>query len=91
MLHNLGYSVDKVTDKQLFMDRLKDTQYQFVIYEGRPFENAKCLISDLVKDTGAEPFVIVAEEEESGLDYCCSSLKEGCDISVVKEKLKHKD
>jgi signal transduction histidine kinase/CheY-like chemotaxis protein len=88
MLINLGYSVEKVLDEQLFMDKLEmsEEQYRFVLFQGRPFSNVKCLISELVQSTGAYPYVIVSRGESSA-DYCCSSLEEGSDIAVVREKL----
>jgi len=90
MLSNLGYSVEKVMDEQEFMDRLENSDeiYRFVIFQGRPFKNVKCLISDLVRSTGAEPFVILPRDE-SAANYCCRSLEEGSDIAVVREKLAH--
>jgi CheY-like chemotaxis protein len=90
MLTNLGYSVDKVLDEQLFMDKLEnpDVVYRFVIFQGKPFANVKCLISDLVQSTGAKPFVIISGTE-SGLDFCCSTLEEGSSVEMVKQKLMH--
>jgi CheY-like chemotaxis protein/two-component sensor histidine kinase len=88
MLSNLGYTVEKVMDEQEFMDHLENSGeiYRFVIFQGRPFKNVKCLISDLVRSTGAEPFVILPRDE-SAANYCCRSLEEGSDIAVVREKL----
>ena len=88
MLSNLGYSVETVLDEQEFMDRLENPAevYRFVLFQGKPFENVKCLISDLVQNTGAKPFVILPRGE-SASDFCCNSLEEGSDIAVVREKL----
>jgi CheY-like chemotaxis protein len=88
MLGNLGYTIETVEDEQQFMDKLESSEvpYRFVIFQGKPFENVKCLISDLVRGTGATPFVLLPRGE-SAKNYCCTSLEEGSDIEVVKEKL----
>ncbi len=89
MLSNLGYSVEKVLDEQEFMDRLEsETQvYRLVLFQGKPFTNVKCLISDLVKSAGATPYVITSKGED-GASFCCESLQEGSSIDVVKQTLK---
>ena len=85
MLINLGYSVDKVTSEDNFMDRIEDTRYQFVLFDGRPFKSIKCLISDTIRDTGAKPFVILSPNKQ--VDFCCEVLREGVHVSEVSEKL----
>jgi len=86
ILENLGYSVDKVMSEVDFMDRVEDTQYRYVMFEGKPFIALKCLIADMVKDIGAKPFVIISDDEKE-MDFCCDVLKEGEDIDKIKEKL----
>jgi len=86
IVENLGYSVDKVTDEELFMDRIEDTRYKFVLFEGRPFINIKCLISDMVKGIGAKPFVIISPDEKE-IDFCCDVLEEGSHVDSIKKKL----
>jgi len=86
ILENLGYSVDKVLEESLFMDRIEDTQYKYVLFDGKPLMNIKCLVSDMIKDTGAVPFVILAPDD-TDIDFCCDVLEEGSHIDVIKEKL----
>jgi signal transduction histidine kinase/CheY-like chemotaxis protein len=86
ILQNLGYSVDKVLDGELFMDRLEEVDYTFVLFEGDAVMNMKCLVSDMIRDTGATPFVILAEEQKE-IDFCCEVLEEGAYIDTIKEKL----
>ncbi len=86
IMENLGYSVDKVTDEEAFMDRIEDTQYRYVIFDGAPFMNMKCLISDMVRSTGAKPFVILLPDQKNS-DFCCEVLEEGMHIDIIKMKL----
>jgi len=86
ILENLGYSVDKVTEEEEFMDRIEDTQYRYVIFDGTPFMNMKCLISDMIRSTGAKPFVILLPDQKN-IDFCCEVLEEGMHIDIIKMKL----
>jgi len=86
ILENLGYSVDKVMSEDDFMDRIEDTKYTYVLFEGRQFLNIKCLISDMVRGIGAKPFVIISSDEKN-IDFCCDVLEEGSHINIIKAKL----
>jgi signal transduction histidine kinase/CheY-like chemotaxis protein len=86
ILQNLGYSVDKVMSEELFMDRIEDTQYRYVLFDGKPLMNIKCLVSDMIRDTGAVPFVILAPDQKDA-DFCCEVFEEGSHIDEIKEKL----
>jgi hypothetical protein len=48
--------------------------------------NIKCLVSDMIRDTGAVPFVILAPDQKDA-DFCCEVLEEGSHIDEIKEKL----
>jgi signal transduction histidine kinase/CheY-like chemotaxis protein len=86
ILQNLGYSVDKVMEEELFMDRIEDTSYRYVLFDGKPLMNIKCLVSDMIRDTGAVPFVILAPDQKDA-DFCCEVLEEGSHIDEIKDKL----
>jgi signal transduction histidine kinase/CheY-like chemotaxis protein len=86
ILKNLGYSVDKIIEEEAFMDRIEDTQYRYVIFDGTPFMNMKCLISDMIRSTGAKPFVILHPDQKN-IDFCCEVLEEGMHIDLIKIKL----
>jgi len=86
ILENLGYSVDKVIEEEEFMDRIEDTQYRYIIFDGTPFMNMKCLISDMIRSTGAKPFVILLPDLKN-IDFCCEVLEEGMHIDIIKSKL----
>jgi len=87
ILQNLGYSVDKVMDESVFMDRIEDTKYTYVLFDGKPLMNIKCLASEMIKDAGATPLVILSPNIKDA-DFCCEALKEGSDVEVIKEALK---
>ncbi len=86
ILQNLGYSVDKILNEDLFMDRIEEAQYQYVLFDGKPFMNIKCLVSDMIRDTGATPFVILASEGKEK-DFCCEILEEGSSADTIKQTL----
>jgi len=86
MLENLGYSVDKVIDEHLFLDRLEEKKYRCVIYYGWPFIKFSTLTKQLISDNGAKQIVIVKEGEET--DHNENEIyTEGEDVTVLKEKL----
>ncbi len=87
MLQNLEYDIDIVTDEEQFMDRLDDTEYTFVIYDAVPFKNMRCMIVDLIKDSGAKPFALVHNPSEQD-ELCCDVLEEKASIEDLKNKLK---
>ncbi len=87
MLKNLKYDIDIVTDEELFLDRLDDTEYVFVIYDAEPFKNMKCMIVDLIKDMGAKPFALMNNLSKDD-DFCCEVLAEEASMENLKNKLK---
>jgi len=87
ILKNLEYDIDIVTNDQEFLDRLDDTEYTFVIYEGEPFKNIKCMIVELIRDTGAKPFVLIHNLLEHD-EVCCDTLEEKANIEDLRKKLK---
>jgi len=86
ILENLGYSVDKIMDENLFFDRLEEKQYKCVVYYGLPFIKFSSLTKQLISDNGAEQLIIVKNEEEA--EYFDNEVfKEGEDVSLLEEKL----
>jgi signal transduction histidine kinase/CheY-like chemotaxis protein len=86
ILQNLGYSVDKILDEEHFMDSIEQNRYKYVLFDGKPLMNVKCLVSDMIRDTGAVPFVILPPDQKK-VDFCCDVLEEGTHIDIIKEKL----
>jgi len=85
-LKNLNLEIDVVTDEEVFLDKLDEIDYKFVIYDAKPFNNMKCMIVDLISDTGAKPFALVHDSSEDD-DYCCEVLDESASIDELKAKL----
>jgi signal transduction histidine kinase/CheY-like chemotaxis protein len=85
ILKNLGYSVDIVTASNVFMDKLENNYYSFVLFDVEPFMKIQCLIVDLIKDREAKPFMFISKKEES--NACCDVLSEEPIAGELKEKL----
>ena len=85
ILKNLDYDKDIVTDEEVFLDRLDDTEYTFVLYEAESFVKMPCMIVDLIKDSGAKPFALIRnllEQDKS----CCDTLEEKANIAEIRKK-----
>jgi signal transduction histidine kinase/CheY-like chemotaxis protein len=85
MLMNLGYSVEKVSSADDFLDAIEKKRYRFALFDGRSFLRMGCLISDMIKDTGAVPVLIRAPHQK--MNFCCEEIIEGIHVSEVKQKL----
>ncbi len=86
MLTNLGYTIEKVDSEDKFMDAIEHAQYRYVLFDGRSFAKVGCLISDIIKDSGATPIVIRSPHQKG--EFCCDEIIEGVHVSEVKQKLK---
>ncbi len=86
MLNNLDYSVDSVSCEEEFMERLDHSKYKYVLFEGKTFIKVGCLISDIIRDSGAKPIVIVSSNQN--IDFCCEKILKGVHISEIEKKLK---
>ncbi|PHS38164.1 MAG: hypothetical protein COB07_09050 [Sulfurovum sp.] len=85
ILKNLDYDKDIVTDEEVFLDRLDDTEYTFVLYEAVSFAEMPCMIVDLIKDSGAKPFALI--HNLLGKDKsCCATLAEKASIAEIRKK-----
>lgn len=73
MLKKLSYDIDVTSEENTFLDKLEETEYKFVMYDVRVFSEIKCMIGDLVRDTGGIPFALVTSKDLNS-DYCCHTL-----------------
>jgi len=87
ILSNLKYDIDVVTNENEFMDMLEKVDYASVIYDIEPFIDMKCMIADVVRDSGAKPFVFVKKEFMND-SYCAEVLCIGMEFGEMDEKLK---
>ena len=87
MLKKLDYDVDSITDENEFMNRLDTVEYTYVIYDIEPFTNMKCMIADVIRDSGAKPLAFAPKEliEEN---HCADALVIGIEHEALEEKLK---
>jgi len=85
ILKNLGFSVDVVSASDIFMDKLENNYYSFVLFDVEPFMKIQCLIVDLIEDREAKPFMFISKKEES--NACCEVLSQEPIASEIKEKL----
>jgi len=86
ILANLGYSVDKVVDTELFTDKLKMHQYRCIVYYALPFVERDTLVMKMIADNKCRQLVLVQDEKES--DYFdCDTFVQGSEVSLLQEKL----
>lgn len=88
MLKQLGYQVEIIKDENLLLTKLEEQAYTFVIYDINPFKDNRCMIGDIVKDSGAIPFVILSNEGEDEED-CFNVFPLGITSTEIEEKLKN--
>lgn len=85
MLINLGFSVDVVKNEHDFLDQLEEIKYTYVIYGGFIFKDMECLTADMIRDTGAKPFIFTSKGEEES--SCVTSLPAGIHAQDILEIL----
>jgi len=85
ILKNLGFSLDIVSTSDVFMDKLENNYYTYVLFDVEPFMKIQCLIVDLIKDREAKPFMFISEKEKS--NACCDVLSQEPVASELEEKL----
>lgn len=54
-------------DENIFLDTIGENDYIFVLYDNDLFVNMECIVSDLIRDSGAKPFVLVSENKKISL------------------------
>jgi len=85
ILKNLDFSIEIVTQDDLFMDKIENNIYDYVLFDVEPFINIQCLIVDLIRDMGAKPFVFISDIDE--IEPCCETLSSEPVMNELKEKL----
>jgi len=86
-LKKSNYSLDVVSTGDELLDKLESTKYKYVIYDTKVFGTTACLMSDLIHDTGAIPFVIVKKLSKESSHYGNELLLE-MSAKTIEEKLK---
>jgi len=84
MLNNLGYDVDIATGVDSFMNKLENKYYHYVLFDAGSLMQIQCLLSDLIRDRDAIPFMFISDKEKDSA--CCSTLS----IDAMSEEIKNK-
>jgi len=84
MLNNLGYDVDIATSVDNFMNKLENKYYHYVLFDAASLMQIQCLLSDLIRDRDAIPFMFISDNEKDSA--CCSTLS----INAMSEEIKNK-
>jgi len=85
MLRNLGYTVDVAESSIDFMDKVENSHYNYVLFDANSFMKIHCLISDIIQDAGAKPFLFISEKEIGNI--CCETLSMEPNVEEIKKKL----
>lgn len=56
-------------DENIFLDSIGENDYTFGLYNNDLFVNMECMLSDLIRDGDAKPFVLVSETKKDNA-YC---------------------
>ncbi len=84
MLNNLGYDVDIATSIDSFMNKLENKYYHYILFDADPLMQIQCLLSDLIRDRDAIPFIFISDKEKA--NACCETLS----IKAMSEEIKNK-
>ena len=87
MLENMSYDIEIVMDENIFLDYIEEKDYTFVLYNNDLFVNMECMVSDLIRDSGAKPFILVSENEKNK-DHCADVIPLGIKFDDLKQLLK---
>ena len=85
ILNYLGYDVDIATSVDNFMNKLENKYYHYVLFDANPLMEIQCLLSDLIRDRDAKPFVFISDKEQE--NACCDTLSIDAMSEEIKDKL----
>jgi len=87
MLGNMSYDINIVTDEDTLLNSIEENDYTFVIYDTNLFASMKCMVADLIRDTGAKPFVLVPENDKNS-DQCADVIPLSIEFKDLEQLLK---
>ncbi len=87
VLSNLGYSVDRYSSADKFLEQLDNQQYKFALFDAKPFRaiNSDSVVVELIRDSGATPIAFVERDNQSNY---CETLKSVGHANEISNKLK---
>jgi len=86
VLENMGYSVEKVKNENIFIDKLEENRYRCIVYYGLSFLKLSSVTSGLAAKYGVEQIVIVKNDEDAE-HFNCEVFKEGASAALLQKKL----
>jgi signal transduction histidine kinase/CheY-like chemotaxis protein len=88
VLSNLGYSVDRYSSADKFLEQLDSKPYKFALFDAKPFRsiNSDSVVVELIRDNGATPIAFV--EKDNNSQYCetLNPVEHVNDISMTLKK-----
>ena len=85
LLKNLGYTVEVADSPEALLDKIENRRYRFVLFDANSFAKIHCLMSDIIRDAGARPFLIVSKKDIS--EVCCETIGVKPNAKKIKKKL----
>jgi len=87
VLINLGYSVDRYSSADSFLEQLDNQEYKFALFDAKPFRaiNSDSVVVELIRDSGATPIAFV--ERDNNSNYC-ETLEPVGHANEISNKLK---
>ena len=67
------------------MNKLENKYYHYVLFDADSLMQIHCLLSDLIRDRDAIPFIFISDKEKDSA--CCSTLSTKPDAEEIKNKL----
>ena len=87
MLENMSYDINIVTDEDTLLNSIEEIDYTFVLYDTNLFTSMKCMAADLIRDSGAKPFVLVSENDKNS-DQCADVIPLSIEFKELEQLLK---
>ncbi|NEW59971.1 response regulator [Sulfurovum sp. bin170] len=86
VLNNLGYSVDRYSSADKFLEQLDRKEYKFALFDAKPFRevNSDSMVVELIRDSGATPIAFVERDNTSNY---CETLKPIGHANEISNKL----
>ena len=83
----MSYDINIVTDEDTLLNSIEEIDYTFVLYDTNLFASMKCMAADLIRDSGAKPFVLVSENDKSS-DQCADVIPLSIEFKELEQLLK---
>jgi signal transduction histidine kinase/DNA-binding response OmpR family regulator len=82
-LEKEGFDVDMATEEEAFFEMFEALDYRYVLLDAKLIPEDNCFIAELIRESGAVPFVYAMEETH----VCASHAESYSMIEELREKL----